>query len=139
MIAEGLTSLVDCGSQEKQRFILNTLNGDVVNDVVLTITATQPDMNSERVMEWILMKLGEDEQFSEKWDMTEEPKEQPKSIPPNRDIREVKGIPPAQDLSKETWRQEVPKRSYSEPPRESRATQPSQRQWSAWPPQNKPP
>ena len=30
-------------------------NGDVVNDVVLTITATQPDMNSEQVMEWILM------------------------------------------------------------------------------------
>ena len=64
VIAEGLTSLVDCGSQEKQRFILNTLNGDVVNEVVLTITATQPDMNREQVMEWILMKLGEDEQFS---------------------------------------------------------------------------
>ena len=130
VIAEGLTSLVDCGSQEKQRFILNTLNGDVVNDVVLTITATQPDMNSEQVMEWILMKLGEDEQFSEKWDVTEEPKELPKSAPPTRDVREVKGIPPAQDLAKETWRQEVPKRSYSEPPRENRATQQSQGQWS---------
>ena len=56
-----------------------------------------------------LDELGEDEQFSEKWDVTEEPKELPKSAPPNRDVREVKGIPPAQDLAKETWRQEVPK------------------------------
>jgi len=51
VITEGTTSLVDCGTQAKQRFILNTLNGDVVNDVVLNITATQPDMNSEQIME----------------------------------------------------------------------------------------
>ena len=51
VITEGTTSLVDCGTQKKQRFILNTLKGDGVNDVVLNITATQPDMNREQIME----------------------------------------------------------------------------------------